>query len=295
MLVPPYRIALSGGGIKGLGHIGALEALQARGLLKTVREYMGISAGALIAFMMAIGCTLGEIRQSALRLDLGVVRDLSPETILSFPETYGLDSGENLERLLSAILRAKGISPDITFQELAALHKGPGLRVYVANINLCKPQELSVRTRPTLSVRVAVQASMSIPIYFTPVRDPETGHLYVDGGLVTHTPFRLLTHDEREETLSIAFGDDHKPRVDVNSLPHFLLQLYHSVEYHYVREMEKNWNDRILPLQLGSMNTLNFEMTSEEKQAIMDAGRVQAERFLECPPVKLPARRFSVS
>lgn len=294
MLVPPYRISLSGGSLKGLAHIGALEALQARGLLKGVREYIGISAGALIAFMICIGCTLAELRASAVRVNLGTVRDLSPETLFSFPETYGLDSGENLKRLVIAILRAKGISPDITFGELAALRRGPRLRLFVTNLNKCCPEEFNETIRPDFPVQLGVLASMSIPVYFRPVQDPVTGHFYVDGGMVTHNPFRLLSHDERETTLAIAFGDAHKPIETISSLPQFLIQMYHSVEYHYVRELETHWQDRILPLQLGNFNALNFELSEEEKQSILEKGRIEAERWLAAPPVKRPARRFSV-
>jgi NTE family protein len=294
MLVPPYRISLSGGSLKGLAHIGALEALHARGLLKGVREYIGISAGALIAFMMCIGCTLTEIRASAVRVNLGVVRDLSPETLFSFPDTYGLDSGENLKRLVVAILRAKGLSPDITFGELAAMRRGPRLRLFVTNLNKCCPEELNETVRPTFPICLAVLASMSIPVYFRPVEDPVSGHLYVDGGMVTHNPFRLLSHDERETTLAIAFGDAHKPTETISSLPQFLIQMYHSVEYHYIREIEEHWRDRILPLQIGNFNALNFEVGENDKQILIDKGRAEAERWLAAPPVKRPARRFSV-
>jgi predicted acylesterase/phospholipase RssA len=40
MLIPPYRITLSVGGLKGIAHIGALEVLSERGYLKSLREYV---------------------------------------------------------------------------------------------------------------------------------------------------------------------------------------------------------------------------------------------------------------
>ena len=82
MLIPPYRITLSGGGLKGIAHIGALEVLSERGYLKSLREYVGISAGALVAFCLSIGSTLPELRMIITLLDFSLVRDLDPETMI---------------------------------------------------------------------------------------------------------------------------------------------------------------------------------------------------------------------
>ncbi len=58
MFIPPRRIVLSGGGMRAVAHIGALQVLEARGHLAHVKEYVGVSAGAFLAFCLAIGYTL---------------------------------------------------------------------------------------------------------------------------------------------------------------------------------------------------------------------------------------------
>lgn len=297
MFIPPYRITMSGGGMKGLAHIGALEVLQEKGYLKAVKEYVGISAGALVAFMVCVGCTLSEIRLTAQLLDLGTVRDLDPETMIAFPDTFGFDTGANVEKLLAAILRAKRLSPNVTFEELARAKVGPALRVFATDLNTCMPVDLCAEKTPTLEVRLAVRASMTIPIYFTPVRNPIDGHLLVDGGVVTHTPFKLLTVEERSVTLSIAFADDHKPKGEITSLLQMLIQIYHCVEYYGTRQLEAaGWVDRIMYLPCGSVNTLEFEKGAEEKVALMEIGRRAAEEYLRgMGGRQRPARRFSLT
>lgn len=280
MFIPPYRISLSGGGMKGLAHIGALEALHKRGHLRAVKEYLGISAGALVAFCLSLGCTLAELRMVAALLDFGLVRHLDPEAILAFPESYGLDTGVNLDKLLSAVLRAKGLSADITFQELAEAHLGPTLRVYAADINTCEDVELSAAASPTVPVRLGVRASMSIPIYFTPVRHPETGHMLVDGGVINNTPFKFITDDERITTLSITFADTHKHVEEVESLPMFLKQLYYAVHHRYNKELHADKDHQVLYIDCGRFNAMNFEATQEEKMDLMLQGRRSAEAFL---------------
>lgn len=295
MLIPPYRITLSGGGLKGVAHIGALEVLSERGLLKSLHEYVGISAGALVAFCLCIGSTLSELRMITSLLDFGLVRDLDAESMLSFPETFGFDSGANLEKLLKAILRARRINPDITFQQLADLKVGPNLRVITMNLNTCCPQEFSLAKSPNMDVCLAVRASMSIPIYFSPVKDPLTNQYLSDGGIHFASPFKFLTDEERKHTLSITFNHIHKPKKEVKTLSEFLYQLYYSLDYQTAVDLSRDWNTNILYIQCKVIDVINFEITPDDKIALMESGRTSAEEFLKGYPGPKLARRFSVS
>ena len=108
----------------GLAHVGALEVLESRGLLRCVKEYVGISAGSLVSFCMCIGYTISEMRSLNNAFDFRLIQNLDPETILSFMDSYGLDDGQNFDKLLSVLLRAKNISPEITFGEFAKQFPG---------------------------------------------------------------------------------------------------------------------------------------------------------------------------
>jgi NTE family protein len=294
MFIPPYRITLSGGGLKGVAHIGALEVLSERGMLKSLREYVGISAGALVAFCLSIGSSLPELRMIISLLDFGLIRDLDAESMLSFPITFGLDSGSNLEKFLKTILKARSLSPTITFKELNELRLGPKLRVIVMNLNTCRPQEFSVECSPFTEVVCAVRASMSIPIYFSPVLEPASNHLLSDGGIYFPSPFKFLSKDERQHTLSIAFNDSHKQKKEIKTLDDFLYQLYYSLDYETGKELKEEWGHRIMYIDCGLVNIIKFEAGQEEKLALMESGRRSAEAFLRKLPAK-PARRFSIS
>jgi len=292
MLIPPYRITLSGGGLKGIAHVGALEVLSERGLLKSLKEYVGISAGALVAFCLCIGTSLSALRMIVSLLDFGLVRDLDPETMMNFPETFGLDTGANLEKLLKTILKASKLPPNLTFQQLANARLGPALRIVTMNLNTCLPQEFSASCTPSSEVIMAVKASMSIPIYFSPVRDPVTQHYLSDGGIYFASPFKFLSDEERRHTLSIAFDDKHKPNETINGLSGFLMQLYYSLDYYAGRELKSQWGPNILYIDCKGVSLLQFEASQEDRIALMEAGRRSAEDFLKSPGPK-PARRFS--
>jgi predicted acylesterase/phospholipase RssA len=277
--------------MRGLAHIGALEVLEAKGYLKAVKEYVGISAGAFIAFAICIGCTLPELRKTVTLLDFGLIRSLSPEDVFRFMDTFGFDTGENIDRLITAMLRSKGMAPTTTFRELAK-RPGPALRMFATELNTCSQKEFSARTTPETEVKSALRASMCIPIYFTPVNID--GRLMVDGGVVTNSPFFVLSDEERETTLAIAFADKHKPKASIPDLPNFLAQIYYSIDYHHLRSLDKAWSKHIVYLPCGDFSMIHFEASAEEKEGLLAMGRKGMEDFLGGRFGRAPPRRFSV-
>jgi len=294
MFVPPYRISLSGGGIKGFAHIGALEVLEAKDLLKTVREYVGISAGAFCALGMCIGCSIFEMRELVMRMDFQSIQHIDPETVLNFPETYGIDNGLNLEKLLAAVLKGKHVAPNTTFAQLESMQLGPKLRVFATNITKCIPQEFSAALTPDIEVCVAVRASMSVPIYFTPVKVFGTGDLYLDGGISNPSPFPRLTYSEQIHTLAIVFGDDHKQAQNIDNFYDFLYQVYYSIDYLDIVSFKSKWAANTIKIQCGRVNSIEFGAGLELKNNLINAGRRAAEEFLKSPGQR-PVRRFSVA
>jgi predicted acylesterase/phospholipase RssA len=83
--------------------VGALEVLEEKGLLRTVKEYIGISAGALVGFALSIGYTLAELKMLCLIFDFTLIRNIEPETAIDFFDSYGIDTGEKLVKLLESI------------------------------------------------------------------------------------------------------------------------------------------------------------------------------------------------
>ena len=294
MFVPPYRVSLSGGGIKGFAHIGALEVLEARGLLKGVREYVGISAGALCAFGICTGCSLAEMRKLVTHLDFQSIQHIDPETMLNFPDTFGMDTGANLEKLIVTILKGRQLEPDITFKQLAEKRVGPLLSVYATNIMKCLPEKFSVEKTPDMEVRFAVRASMAVPIYFTPLKDEATGELYLDGGIMCPSPFKFLTYDEQIHTLAIVFGDKHKQVGRIDTVYDYLYQLYFSLDYSDTVAFKAMWPTNTIQIECGRVNSIEFGAGMEMKDRLIDAGRRAAELFLKSPGQR-PLRRFSVA
>lgn len=66
----PFRnLIFEGGGVKGIAYSGALAVLEQRGILRRIKRVGGASAGAINASLLAIGYSLGEIRDILANLD----------------------------------------------------------------------------------------------------------------------------------------------------------------------------------------------------------------------------------
>jgi len=294
-MIPPLRVALSGGAMLGIAHIGALEVLQERGHLKCIREYIGTSAGAFAAFSLSIGYTLSELRALITVFNFSQIQNLEPEIMFGFIESYGIDNGANVEKLIGILLRAKGISPEITFREFGEKHGDrPSLRIFATEITKCSLKEFSRKETPDVTLKFALRASVSIPMIFTPVEDL-SGALFVDGGLVAPFPFHALTDAEREETIGIAFHVNKFQRATekITNILDYFKKLYKSTYYHHDERLYKEWSHRIIVIRPTQHSELNFEATAEEKEALMLAGREFATEFLDAPLPK-PSRRYSL-
>lgn len=66
----PENLVFQGGGPRGLGYIGFLEAMEENGMLSQVRRIAGTSAGAITAVLFALGYSAVELKEKLLSFDL---------------------------------------------------------------------------------------------------------------------------------------------------------------------------------------------------------------------------------
>jgi NTE family protein len=295
MRIPPLRIVLSGGGIRAVAHSGALKALEEKGMLVAVKEYIGLSAGGLIAFCVAIGYSIPQLANLCQRFDFSSIRTLEFEDMLSFFESYGLDTGARLKRLLESLLRQRGLPTDLTYKQLRDLRPAsPILRIFAADICAVKPKEFSERKTPGASIVMSLMASMCIPGYFVPVKDPETGHLLVDGGALHNFPLAFLTEAEQETALGITFSEDHVKLEKVESLPQYFQQIFACF---YLPRTLAVWNKNkdIIIIPCGEYPLWDFEASEEAKKRMIELGYNAVADFLARKSETRGGRRFSVS
>ncbi len=156
-------LVLSGGGARGIAHIGVIEELEDRGY--EIVSVAGTSMGALVGGVYALG-KLEEYKEWILGLDKLKVFNLLDFTVSS----QGLVKGDKVFH------RMKAFIPDGNIEDL------PVSYVAVAT-DVINNKEVAFTQG---SVFDAVRASVAIPTVFTPVKTE--GGLLVDGGVLNNIP-----------------------------------------------------------------------------------------------------------
>jgi len=278
----PKHLILSGGGIKVVSLVGALNELQESGSLKKVKEVCGVSAGAFLAFMMATGCPLKTIESLILELNFSVIRNMSPEAFLGFPETFGIDDGTHLVKFLESMIKvALKLDPAITFEELQRVGKYT-FRCWATDLNTRAAREFSAAKTPTVKIVDALRASMSLPLYFTPVPDPITGHLLSDGGIQGNLPLHHLTDDECQESLSLGFCSvKHVTNEAPRDLMGFMNSVLTCLTHAHNDVMLLKWAHTIMRIPVDDYPSWNFEASREDRQILLTTGEDAARKWLK--------------
>ncbi len=188
----PYCLVLSGGGAKGMYHIGVWRALQELGV--PVNAFIGNSIGAIISAFLAQG----------LYKELEEIGDtINIETVLNVPDELVEKGRLRLDRnRLAAVRRfSKEILERraIDTSPLRALvydridedkirGSGVDLAVVTFNISDMKPREVFIEEMEPGQLREYVLASAAFPGFDRPVIE---GKKHIDGGVYSNLPYDL--------------------------------------------------------------------------------------------------------
>lgn len=190
-----------GGGVKGIGFAGAISEVEKAGY--KFENIAGTSAGAIVAALLAVGYTSQEIKNELEKLNYNNFKDVGRlGKSLSIIFQYGMYKGDFFENWMEELLAKKGIT---TFGQLITEYPEEKykykLQVVASDITnkrlLILPQDLKHFgfDPDQFSIARAVRMSMSIPLFFKPVKLIDNNgkeHIIVDGGVLSNYPIWLL-------------------------------------------------------------------------------------------------------
>ena len=184
---PPRKVglALSGGGARGLAHIGVLKVLEQEGI--PIDYLAGTSMGGVIAAGYAAGLGVDFMEQEALHM--GSFRRLLPLTDLS-PLRRGLFEGRKVREYLVGHLG------DRTFDDLR-------LPLALVAVDLNSGREVHLTQGPVVD---GVRATTALPGVFTPVE--RDGQLLVDGGLLNNLPADAVRRMGADVVIAVDISSD---------------------------------------------------------------------------------------
>lgn len=175
---PKVGLVLSAGSLRGVAHVGVIQALEDAGF--PVDAVSGTSMGAVVGSMYAAGLPVERLWEIASGIKVDTGNDLSTAKLISLVLFDSLLSSEKTEKLVRQSLG--GLRFDQTLKPFACV----AMDVFTGEGIVFRDGE----------VAPAVRASMNLPGIFKPI---EYRHRFlVDGGVVDYIPVdaaRLLGAD----------------------------------------------------------------------------------------------------
>lgn len=285
----PRILYLCGGGVNTVAHIGVLEELQKEGYLQLVREWAGVSAGALLAMCLSAGYTLPECREFMVGFDFQEVTD--PDEAPGWLVHFGFDTGNRLLRLAEVLLRQKEFASTATFDDLYK-RTAIRLRIYATDLNTGELLEYSAIKTPTYCVAHAVRASMSIPYYFQPFRCPVTSHLLADGAVYSNFPLHAFSPKELRDTLAVAFFHSTERREDPKMMDICMLPVSILMMARTPSDVRPYLHQTVC-VQVGSRSSVHFEISETERNELIELGKQAVREYFT--RARKPVRRYSAS
>lgn len=292
-----------GGGVKGIGHVGAASVVEKKGY--QFENLAGVSAGAIIAALLAAGYTAKELKAVMDKLDYNNFKDtgfvgripaLGPVARLLFSD--GIYKGQWFEGWMRDLLLQKGV---LTFKDLIMKEYTDEpkyrykLQVIAADISrgkmLILPKDIEqYGIRPdNLHVAKAVRMSMSIPFFFKPViLKKKTGEkcYIVDGGLLSNFPVWLFddgTENPPWPTIGFklvepAEGKPHKIDGPISMFTALFNTMLDAHDARYVDEAD--WM-RTISIPTLDVGTVDFDISKKKSEALYQSGIDAAESFFD--------------
>lgn len=193
-------VVLSGGGMRGLAHVGVLKVLARHGIVPD--SYIGSSVGSLIAGMAAGGMMPEDIQGVALSLRR---RDLLDFDWLGLLFRQGRNRSLYRGRALHDLVRR--VLPEDSFERLLK-------PLYVHTVDAYTADELvwGLPGFTEVPVHDAVVASCSIPGVFPPKRIGR--HWLVDGCQMDPLPVKVAVHQRATLIIAVYLDSLQKPPAD---------------------------------------------------------------------------------
>jgi len=273
-------LVFGGGGIRVIAFVGALKHLQDEGYLNDTESYYGVSAGALVGFLLAIGYSIDELADLLGSFDFMKFQKPTAEMLLNITETLGADNGEEMVKCIQEFMIKRGYDANIKFAEFTKL-TGKSLYIYATNLNTVKLVEFSKIATPNARLVDALRASMSVPGWLTPVRT--VGGILVDGGLQNNYPMECVPVGDRESAVGFTFANNASTRDTIDGLGAYIEQLVACATLPKAAAAIRRFINKTIVINIDSFPTFKFDLTNDDRDWLVNRGYIAAGEWINKP------------
>jgi NTE family protein len=241
-----FCLVLSGGGAKGVYHIGVWKALKELGI--GIDGFTGTSIGAIIAGFLAQGA------DDALE-ELG--KSITIDSILELPDKFDTSLFETAPEFFQSLFEKRGFdtSPlrsilQSKVDEKSIRAGGKDLGIVTVNISDLRPEELFIDEMEEGTLIDYLMASAALPGFLQPTIE---GKKYIDGGIYDNIPYGMARkRGYRRIIISdiSGVGRNRKPEIEGS----MTVYIKNSIEMGGILDFDRIFLDRFT--LLGYLDTL---------------------------------------
>ena len=214
-------LALSGGGIRGIAHAGAIKALEDNGI--KIDVIGGTSSGALVSSLYALGYSPYYIyilfkryaKEIAGINSTPIISGIRSFMINKKIEIKGLRSGKNIEETYNCLALRKGVKKIEDIKKMSLVIPAVDVsdaKEYIFTNKIPQNSGDKYQYITDISIGKAVRASSSFPAFFCPCEFKK--HKFMDGGMLDNIPVSEVKKQGADKVIAINFKADD---IDENS------------------------------------------------------------------------------
>jgi NTE family protein len=293
----------SGGGVKGIAFAGAIAAAEETGYTQWGR-LAGTSAGAIAAMALAVGYDAQGIRAALEATDYSRIGESGNplSRVVNLIRRHGLTRGRGLSEWIEELL-AGAPAPARVFGELDGRLQVVGcdiahsrLVVFPDDVVLYEDERGAPLRPEEFPIADAVRVSAGYPYFFPPLalRDRSTKRdaVLVDGGVASAFPVFLFDRPSpRHPTwgfrLHAGMGAERPSHREIGGLD-WPLDMAWGILDTAMNAFDTRgvlgFGDRVVSIPTGDVETLDFNLSAEQREFLYRSGHEVAAAFFAAHP-----------
>lgn len=270
-------LVLSGGSIRGIMLLGALQYAIDNYLLTDIKTYIGTSIGSIIGYLLAIGYTPIEMMVYVFKNQIfdkikyfNIVAAINGTGATSFSHIH-----EHLEQMT-----IEKIGRLITLKDLYTQF-GKTLICTTYNLTKSKVEYLSYKNYPDIPCLIALRMSSNLPLIFNHFK--YLGSNYIDGAISNNFPIDI-GENYGDKILGIYITENNSIcHITDKSILEYIFKLMFIPVNQSVKHRVDIKSDKcfVIGIETDTTAFFNFNITSNEKLEMFSTGYAKAKNILE--------------
>lgn len=270
------HLALSGGGIKGVNIVGALQYLHEQNMLDDLKCILGTSVGSIIGALLSFKNVEYIIKNIRL-----INIDISNVNLKSFISHFGFQSKRTaLQQVENLLLNEFGCIP--TLQDL---YNKKRIELVLCAINLNKQAKefFSYKSHPDMSIMKAIYLSINIPFLFE--KEEYLGDVYVDTGIIDNISWEYFSHIPFQNKMGIFVQQEQTivPQKFDSIFEYMfgiILIIYKQTQFNIKKEYDLS-KENIVFLNDKSVSILDFKQDKTALKRMLMFGYNEIDNYLK--------------